>query len=111
MVVVERQGSVDIVRIDGALRQGVLDDARTATQRLLGRGFPSIIVDLGQAIVLSGHAIEWLLELDNQCGELGGGLIVAGAKDLTAEAIRITGASDRLQMVSDVTRAIGRFAV
>lgn len=111
MVVVERQGSVDVVRVQGALRQESLEDARSATQRLLGRGVPSIVVDLGQTILLSGKAIEWLLDLDCRCGELGGSLIVTGANDLTAEALLITGASERLQIVSDVTRAIGRFAV
>lgn len=110
MLRVERQGTVDVIRPRGPLRGELLDESRGHVERLIRHGSPALVVDLSEAMLLSGQALEWLLETDYQCARRGGALGVAGAQELCAEALRITGVGSSLQQFPDVPSAVGSFA-
>lgn len=110
MLRIEKQGSVDVIRPRGPLRAELLNDARSAARRLIRKGCPSVVIDLNQTLLLSGEALEWLLEIDRQCADRGGAVFVAAASDLCGETLRITGVGQRLQVFADCTEAVGRFA-
>lgn len=110
MLRIERQGIVDVVRPRGPLRGELLSEARQRVLPLIRRGSPALVIDLGEVMLLSGAALEWLLELDSQCAQRGGAMSVAGAEELCAEALRITGVGASLQQFTDVSAAVGSFA-
>lgn len=110
MARVERIGSIDVVRSPGTLRDEALEELQSTCQQLLRHGFPSIIIDLTQTVVISGLGLQWLLQLDRDCSQLGGVVVVAGAHDLAAEALSITGVGPQLQLAPDMMTALARFA-
>ncbi|XZE54711.1 STAS domain-containing protein [Planctomycetaceae bacterium SH139] len=110
MLTQERQGTVNVLRPSGPLRDDLLAATTAAADQKLAAGWPAIVVDLSQSILLSGAALEWLSELDQQCADAGGALCVAAANDLCADALRITGVGDSLQLFADLSTAVARFA-
>ena len=110
MLKIERQGSVDVLRPRGPLRGELLQDAKNATSLLIRSGWPALVLDLSQTLLLSGESLEWLLELDRQCADRGGSLHLAAPSDLCADALRVTGVGQSLQQFADVSTAVGRFA-
>ena len=110
MLKLEKQGAVDVMRPVGPLREQLLDECQVIAERLVEQGCPAIVLDLGQTVMLNGKSLEWLRELDLQCAEHGGSLSVAGATDLCAEALRITGVGVGLQQFRDVASAVARYA-
>ncbi len=110
MLKIERQGSVDVMRVKGPLRSELLQDTKNAAKLLIRNGWPSIVLDLSQTLLLSGEALEWLLDFDRQCAERGGSFYLAEPSELCSESLRITGVGKSLQLYSDVSTAVGRFA-
>jgi anti-anti-sigma regulatory factor len=110
MLRIERQGSVDVIRPRGPLRGELLDDVREAAKRLIRRGCPAVVLDLGQTLLLSSLALEWIQEFDRECAERGGAFSLAAGSDLCKETLRVTGVGQRVQQFDDCVEAIGRFA-
>ena len=110
MLHLERQGVVDVLRPEGPLREELLEECRIAASESIARGWPSIVLDLGQVVLLSGTAIEWLVEVDQLCSEQGGAICVTGVDDVCADALRITGVASHLQIFDAVSDAVSRFA-
>ena len=110
MLKVERQGAVDVIRPQGSVRDENLEELRAICQRLVDRGWPAIVLDLSQAALLSGEALQWLRDLDQQCADCGGSVCVAAPGEICAETLRITGVGQHLQLFPDVGLAVARFA-
>ncbi len=106
----QRQGAIGVLRPRGVLNADVLELAETNIGQLKLTGRMMLVLDLTDTVVIDSAALEWMLDLDERCGSLGGGLNLANPNDLCHEILSITGMTHQLGVYRDLASAMGSFA-
>jgi anti-anti-sigma regulatory factor len=88
----------------------VLEDAKESLDKLQLSGRKMVVFDLTETIVMDSAALEWLLDLDDSCGTLGGGVRIAHGNELCREILHVTGMDERVSVFPDLTAALGSFS-
>ena len=110
MALIERKGSVVVIRPDEPLQAGVIEKFKSQVDSALRLGTPQVVIDLETTPLIDGAGLEWLLDLDERSCERGGCVRMCNANELCADILRITGVGASVQQFDDLTRALGSFA-
>lgn len=105
----QRQGAIGVLRPRGVLNGASLEAADACLTQLKLTGRMMLVLDLAETIVIDSAALEWLLDLDERFGGLGGGVHLANANELCTEILTLTGVKDRMGFYRDLTTAMGGF--
>ncbi|MEM9586421.1 MAG: STAS domain-containing protein [Planctomycetota bacterium] len=108
--VVERHGSVTVVRPKVPLRSETIESIKGLVDGQLRAGMPLVVVDLSESPLIDGEGLEWLLKMDESCVNEGGVMRLCSAGELCRDILRITGVGRRLELFDDVTQALASFA-
>lgn len=73
-------------------------------------GLPLVTIDLCETQLIDGAGLEWILELDEQCGERGGAVRLCNAGDLCQDVLRITCVGDSVDHYTSLVDALRSFS-
>ena len=110
MSVLDRHGSIIVLKPDGPLRADVVGDLDERIKSNLGGGTPMVVMDLSETPLIDGSGLEWILSLDEKCCRLGGCVRLCSVGELCRDLLRITGVGVGLKQYDDITAALGSFA-
>jgi anti-anti-sigma factor len=107
---ISRQGAVLVIRPKGALRADDIDTMRDEILLEIRGGLPLVAIDLIETQLIDGVGLQWIVDLDDQCGERGGVVRLCNAGDLCQDLLRITSVGDRIEHFSSLTDALRSFS-
>lgn len=110
MLMIDRQGTIDVIQPSGALKTDTLEEVQQTIEKSVNDGRPSILLDLRETLLLDSEALEFLLETDEQCARRGGSFALAVASELVSEILSITGLDRQLLVYDELSEAMGSFA-
>lgn len=109
MVRMERQGAVDVVRLDEQLTGEAADTLRDVVPRYLAKGRPMAVLDFTATRLLDSAALEYLLDLQQSCCERGGEVRLAAVSELCYDVLRATGVQNHFEIFPEVKLAVRSF--
>ena len=107
---ISRHGGVLVIKPKGAFRSDTIEGLRSEVASETRGGVPLVAIDLAETQLIDGAGLEWLLELDQQCGERGGSVRLCNACDLCQDLLRITVAGDKLEHFDSLADALRSFS-
>jgi anti-anti-sigma factor len=107
---VSRQGSILVITPKGALRAEEVNEMRSQIANETRGGVPLVTIDLCETQLIDGAGLEWILELDEQCGTRGGAVRLCNAGDLCQDVLRITSVGDRIDHYATLVDALRSFS-
>ncbi|MEM6468566.1 MAG: STAS domain-containing protein [Planctomycetota bacterium] len=107
MTKIEQHGSVLVVRTSGPLRSETISNLSELVAGKLSGRRPGVVLDLEKTPVVDGRALEWILALSDECSRRGGTLTLCNVVPLCADALRITGVGNQIEINADVVSAVG----
>lgn len=111
MFTVTKQGSVSLVKGEGVFNQEAVNAAWDVFTNCLRQAPPRIVFDLAEIVLLDSAALEFLLDVQDQCSLRGGVLHLARPNGLCTDSLRITGLTDHFEVFADSTAAIRSFSI
>lgn len=110
MIERKKQGAVDILTSDDALRDRDLEEARNLFEQCVAAGIPKVVFNLGHVPLLNSAALEMLLDFRDQCAKRGGLFKISNASTLPADILRVTGVTETIELFDDEVHAVGSYA-
>ena len=108
-VTLQRHHRVAVLRPTLPLVGDDLDTVGGAVSRMMDEqpiDPAAVVVDLSATALIDGRGLEWLLDLDDAAAIAGGCVSLAGANELCADILRISGVGPRLGGVHRLEKAI-----
>ncbi len=110
MSVLERRGSIAVLRPDCPLRHDAVADLDDQLRSSISLGVPLVIIDLCQTALIDGAGLDWMLSLDEECCRRGGCIRLCNVGELCGDLLRITGVGASIQKYEDLESALRSFA-
>ena len=110
MTVLERHGSIAVLRPSGSLRHDTVEDLDEQIRQSINVGVPLVVIDLAETALMDGAGLEWMLSLDEECCRRGGCVRLCGVGELCGDLLRITSVGSSLQQFASLEAALGSFA-
>ncbi len=110
MSLVSRHGGVLVLKPKGALREDNLVSLHAEVVSETRGGLPLIAIDLSDTQLIDGAGLDWMLALDEQCGQRGGGVRLCNAGDLCHDLLRITIVGEQLDHFDSLVDALRSFS-
>ncbi len=110
MTSIDRRGGVTVIRPDQPLQRSTVEALAVDVANATRVGLPLVVLDLTETPLIDSAGLEWLLDLDEQCGGGGGCVCLCAANELCRDILRITGVGATLRHFDDLTEALGSFA-
>lgn len=110
MARIDKHGSVYVVRSEGPLRADTIGPIADMVSGKLSGSVPAIIVDFSGTPLVDSAALEWLLDLSENCCRRGGCLRLCNVGELCDDLLRITGIGSSIESFPDLTTALGSYA-
>ncbi len=110
MIEPERQGEVDVMRIDGTLNAEKSQELNEALQKVLQAGVPMVLCDMAALQLIDSDGLEGLLEAQEEVSQHGGAMKLGGLSPLVSEILRVTGVGDRFEIFDTAMAGVGSFS-
>lgn len=104
-----KQGTVDVVKVDGPLNTETLDGLRRIVEQIDESGQTSAVLDMRKIPLVDSQALEYVLDLYDSFRSRGGNLKLVGPTPLVAEILNITGVDQFFEVFGDEVSAVGSF--
>jgi len=105
-----RQGTVHVIAGSDPITESNVGALSALIDDCVAVGQPHVVIDLEAVPLIDSQGLELLLDASQRCLERGGGLQIAAANALCDDILRITGVSEAVGLVPDVTEAVRGFA-
>lgn len=103
------EGAATVVKLEGALVGGELDELDAVLKRLCDTWTKRIVLNLADAPLIDSAALELLCRYQRQLAERGLGLKLCGLNELTARIFELTRLGRRFELYGDTTAAVRSF--
>ncbi len=110
MTQVHQHGAVTALRPDAPLQAATLPALDAALRQSLAKGVPYVVIDMVDTPLIDGAGLEWIMDLDEECCQLGGCVRLANANELCRDLLRITSVGQTVELFDDLNSALGSFA-
>jgi anti-anti-sigma factor len=110
MSVLERRGSIAVLRPDCPVRHDAIEELDSVIRPSIGSGVPLVIIDLCETALIDGAGLDWMVSLDEECCHRGGCIRLCNVGELCADLLRITGVGASIQKYDDLESALRSFA-
>jgi anti-anti-sigma factor len=107
---VARQGAVLVICPSRSLVRETLDVIREQVAQELRGGIPLVVLDLCDTQFIDGAGLEWVLDLDESCGQRGGAVRLCNAGEVCQDILRITRAGERLDQFDSLIESLRSFS-
>ena len=111
MYTVKKQGAVDIIHTETALDSNSAESFGDFTHQMIQAGQQRIVFDMSEVPLIDSAGMEAILNLQDECQRRGGALRIAAPTNLCQDILDVCEISRSVEVLGDVTRAVGRFAL
>ena len=105
-----RQGTVHVITGNDPITESNVAALSALLEDCVASGQPHVVIDLEAVPLIDSQGLELLLSSSERCLERGGCLQIAAPNALCDDILRITGVSETIGLVNDVTEAVRGFA-
>lgn len=111
MYTMKKQGAVNVIQTETALDTSNAESFTDFTHQTLQAGQPRIVFDMSEVPLIDSAGMEAILNLQDECQRRGGALRIASPTNLCQDILDVCEISRSVEVLADVTRAVGRFAL
>ncbi len=105
----QQHGAVTVVKPNGALHQGDVDQFRQRVAATMSRSMGRLVVDASAVPFADSRGLEVLVEASQQLEDSGQVLRLCGVGPTLREVFELTGLSPRFEFYEDANQAVRSF--
>ncbi len=99
----------DLVRVSGRIDSHSAPELEATFNAVIEGGKSGIVFDMSDVGFISSRGLWVLLETQKACKKAGGKLVLANVADEMMEALDLAGVKHFVEILDDVTAAVGSF--
>ncbi|HTL31340.1 MAG TPA: STAS domain-containing protein [Tepidisphaeraceae bacterium] len=105
----QRQGAVTILRPDGALILGDVQEFAAHVNRAVGSSMGRLVIDMSDVAFIDSAGLELLLDVTEKLGETGQSLRLCHENKTIREVLQLTDLDQQFDHFEDLTTAVRSF--
>jgi len=109
MPVVEKQGAVDVIAVEGPLNQENVNSVQETVELCSAEGLPMVVLNMSDVPLMDSAGLELLLDLSDYVHQRGGNIKLAALAPLCRDILHITDVEEHFEVFDEVPTAVRSF--